>query len=162
MKHTRRKFLHVAAGAVVLPAMSRIARGVLEDWCLPYSGYHFYYPSRRQSSAACVARRRAALPALSAANLLALPRVCSQASCRWSRAWPRRRLGRPSAPRPLVQRLRSRPTLIPRHINVLMTVFAIFLRQASFSVAVNRPRCHTRLIVTSDKNRAVKAERSRL
>jgi len=25
---------------------------VLEDWCLPYSGYHLYYPSRRQSSAA--------------------------------------------------------------------------------------------------------------
>jgi DNA-binding transcriptional LysR family regulator len=25
---------------------------VLEEWCLPYSGYHLYYPSRRQSSAA--------------------------------------------------------------------------------------------------------------
>ena len=25
---------------------------VLDDWCLPYSGYHLYYPSRRQSSAA--------------------------------------------------------------------------------------------------------------
>ena len=25
---------------------------VLEDWCLPYSGYHLWYPSRRQSSAA--------------------------------------------------------------------------------------------------------------
>jgi len=25
---------------------------VLEDWCQPYSGYHLYYPSRRQSSAA--------------------------------------------------------------------------------------------------------------
>jgi DNA-binding transcriptional LysR family regulator len=25
---------------------------VLEDWCPPYSGYHLYYPSRRQSSAA--------------------------------------------------------------------------------------------------------------
>src|SRR3989440_11012830 len=25
---------------------------VLEDWCLPYSGYHLYYPSRRQASAA--------------------------------------------------------------------------------------------------------------
>src|SRR3954453_21600064 len=23
-------------------------RRVLEDWCLPYSGYHLYYPSRRQ------------------------------------------------------------------------------------------------------------------
>src|SRR6266581_2066920 len=33
-----------------------IARGrlrrVLEDWCQPYSGYHLFYPSRRQSSAA--------------------------------------------------------------------------------------------------------------
>ena len=27
---------------------------VLEDWCAPYSGYHLYYPSRRQSSAAFV------------------------------------------------------------------------------------------------------------
>jgi DNA-binding transcriptional LysR family regulator len=25
---------------------------VLADWCPPYSGYHFYYPSRRQPSAA--------------------------------------------------------------------------------------------------------------
>ena len=25
---------------------------VLEDWCEPYTGYHLYYPSRRQSSAA--------------------------------------------------------------------------------------------------------------
>ena len=35
---------------------SYLARGrlkrVLEDWCLPYSGYHLYYPSRRQPSAA--------------------------------------------------------------------------------------------------------------
>lgn len=33
-----------------------IARGrlkrVLEEWCLPYPGYHLWYPSRRQSSAA--------------------------------------------------------------------------------------------------------------
>ncbi len=27
-------------------------RRVLEDWCLPYAGYHLWYPSRRQSSAA--------------------------------------------------------------------------------------------------------------
>jgi DNA-binding transcriptional LysR family regulator len=32
-------------------AKNRLRR-VLEDWCLPYSGYHLYYPSRRQSSAA--------------------------------------------------------------------------------------------------------------
>ncbi len=32
-------------------AKGRLKR-VLEDWCLPYSGYHIYYPSRRQSSAA--------------------------------------------------------------------------------------------------------------
>jgi DNA-binding transcriptional LysR family regulator len=25
---------------------------VLEDWCAPFAGYHLYYPSRRQSSAA--------------------------------------------------------------------------------------------------------------
>jgi DNA-binding transcriptional LysR family regulator len=30
----------------------RRLRRVLEDWCPPYSGYHLYYPSRRQSSAA--------------------------------------------------------------------------------------------------------------
>src|SRR3989475_4345934 len=29
----------------------RLERG-LEDWCPPFSGYHLYYPSRRQSSAA--------------------------------------------------------------------------------------------------------------
>jgi DNA-binding transcriptional LysR family regulator len=34
---------HIAAG--------RLER-VLEEWCPPYSGYHLYYPSRRQSSAA--------------------------------------------------------------------------------------------------------------
>ena len=30
----------------------RRLKRVLEDWCLPYSGYHLFYPSRRQSSAA--------------------------------------------------------------------------------------------------------------
>jgi DNA-binding transcriptional LysR family regulator len=34
---------HIAAG--------RLER-VLEDWCLPYSGYHLWYPSGRQSSPA--------------------------------------------------------------------------------------------------------------
>jgi DNA-binding transcriptional LysR family regulator len=34
---------HVASG--------RLKR-VLEDWCAPYSGYHLYYPSRRQSTPA--------------------------------------------------------------------------------------------------------------
>jgi DNA-binding transcriptional LysR family regulator len=37
-------------------AQPHLAKGrfkrVLEDWCQPYSGYHLYYPSRRQSSAA--------------------------------------------------------------------------------------------------------------
>jgi DNA-binding transcriptional LysR family regulator len=37
-------------------AQSHVAKGrlkcVLEDWCPPFSGYHLYYPSRRQSSAA--------------------------------------------------------------------------------------------------------------
>lgn len=32
-------------------AKKRLKR-VLEDWCPPYSGYHLYYPSRRQPSAA--------------------------------------------------------------------------------------------------------------
>jgi DNA-binding transcriptional LysR family regulator len=32
-------------------AKGRLKR-VLEDWCPPYSGYHLYYPSRRQPSAA--------------------------------------------------------------------------------------------------------------
>lgn len=32
-------------------ARGRLKR-VLEDWCQPYSGYHLYYPSRRQTSAA--------------------------------------------------------------------------------------------------------------
>jgi len=32
-------------------ARKRLKR-VLEDWCPPYSGYHLYYPSRRQTSAA--------------------------------------------------------------------------------------------------------------
>jgi DNA-binding transcriptional LysR family regulator len=31
---------------------------VLEGWCLPYSGYHLYYPSRRQSSAAFALEHR--------------------------------------------------------------------------------------------------------
>jgi DNA-binding transcriptional LysR family regulator len=30
----------------------RRLKRVLEDWCLPYSGYHLWYPTRRQSSAA--------------------------------------------------------------------------------------------------------------
>jgi DNA-binding transcriptional LysR family regulator len=37
-------------------AQPHIAEGrlkrVLEDWCPPYSGYHLYFPSRRQSAAA--------------------------------------------------------------------------------------------------------------
>jgi DNA-binding transcriptional LysR family regulator len=37
-------------------AQPHVARGhlkrVLEDWCAPYAGFHLYYPSRRQSSAA--------------------------------------------------------------------------------------------------------------
>ncbi|CDZ52361.1 LysR family transcriptional regulator [Neorhizobium galegae] len=36
---------HVAAGRLVR---------VLEDWCAPFPGYHLYYPSRRQASAAFV------------------------------------------------------------------------------------------------------------
>jgi DNA-binding transcriptional LysR family regulator len=47
------------AGLAYLPegmAEAHVAKGrlkrVLEDWCLPFSGYHLFYPSRRQSSAA--------------------------------------------------------------------------------------------------------------
>ena len=32
-------------------AKGRLKR-VLEDWCAPYTGYHLYYASRRQPSAA--------------------------------------------------------------------------------------------------------------
>jgi len=32
-------------------ADGRLVR-VLEDWCAPFAGYHLYYPSRRQPSAA--------------------------------------------------------------------------------------------------------------
>jgi DNA-binding transcriptional LysR family regulator len=32
-------------------ASGRLVR-VLEDWCEPFSGYHLYYPSRRQPTAA--------------------------------------------------------------------------------------------------------------
>jgi DNA-binding transcriptional LysR family regulator len=32
-------------------ARGRLKR-VLAEWCQPYSGYHLFYPSRRQSSAA--------------------------------------------------------------------------------------------------------------
>ena len=38
---------HVAAGI----ADGSLVR-VLEDWCPPFAGYHLYYPSRRQPSAA--------------------------------------------------------------------------------------------------------------
>jgi hypothetical protein len=42
-----------------------LLKRVLEDWCPPYSGYHLYYPSRRQPSAAfALLVRRAALRAL--------------------------------------------------------------------------------------------------
>jgi DNA-binding transcriptional LysR family regulator len=47
------------AGLAYLPegmTETHVAKGrltrVLEDWCLPFSGYHLFYPSRRQSSAA--------------------------------------------------------------------------------------------------------------
>ncbi len=47
------------AGLAYLPedyAASRIASGalirVLENWCLPFPGYHLYFPSRRQQSPA--------------------------------------------------------------------------------------------------------------
>ena len=48
-----------ALGLTYVPeglAQPHIAKGrlkrVLEDWCPPFSGYHLWYPSRRQSSPA--------------------------------------------------------------------------------------------------------------
>ncbi|MBK1717119.1 hypothetical protein CKO27_05540 [Thiocystis violacea] len=32
-------------------AAGRLVR-VLDDWCAPFTGYHLYYPGRRQSSRA--------------------------------------------------------------------------------------------------------------
>lgn len=43
---------YVPEGLVEGHVAGRRLKRVLEDWCLPYSGYHLYYPSRRQSSAA--------------------------------------------------------------------------------------------------------------
>src|SRR5579883_70767 len=43
---------YVPEGLVEGHVSGRRLKRVLEDWCLPYSGYHLYYPSRRQSSAA--------------------------------------------------------------------------------------------------------------
>jgi DNA-binding transcriptional LysR family regulator len=34
------------------PTSPRVVKRVLEDWCPPYSGYHLYYPSRRQPTPA--------------------------------------------------------------------------------------------------------------
>lgn len=39
-------------------AQGRLIR-VLTDWCEPFSGYHLYYPSRRQSSPAFTLLREA-------------------------------------------------------------------------------------------------------
>jgi DNA-binding transcriptional LysR family regulator len=39
-------------------AQGRLIR-VLADWCEPFSGYHLYYPSRRQSSPAFALLREA-------------------------------------------------------------------------------------------------------
>ncbi|MNR49198.1 DNA-binding transcriptional activator GcvA [compost metagenome] len=41
-----------------LVAQGRLIR-VLEDWCEAFSGYHLYYPSRRQSSPAFTLLREA-------------------------------------------------------------------------------------------------------
>jgi DNA-binding transcriptional LysR family regulator len=42
-------------GLAYVPEDLALAKGrlkrVLEDWCPPYSGFHLYYPSQRQSSA---------------------------------------------------------------------------------------------------------------
>jgi len=43
---------YVPEGMVEASIARRRLRRVLVDWCPPYSGYHLFYPSRRQSSAA--------------------------------------------------------------------------------------------------------------
>ncbi len=43
---------YVPEGMVQTHIDKRRLKRVLADWCLPYSGYHLFYPSRRQSSAA--------------------------------------------------------------------------------------------------------------
>jgi DNA-binding transcriptional LysR family regulator len=43
---------YVPEGMVQDHLAKRRLKRVLEDWCPPYSGYHLYYPSRRQPSAA--------------------------------------------------------------------------------------------------------------
>jgi DNA-binding transcriptional LysR family regulator len=43
---------YVPEGLVMQHIQKRRLKRVLDDWCPPYSGYHIFYPSRRQSSAA--------------------------------------------------------------------------------------------------------------
>lgn len=43
---------YVPEGLVQPHIDKRRLKRVLEDWCAPYPGYHLYYPSRRQPSAA--------------------------------------------------------------------------------------------------------------
>ena len=43
---------YVPEGMVEPHIAKGVLKRVLADWCLPYTGYHLYYPSRRQSSAA--------------------------------------------------------------------------------------------------------------
>src|SRR6516164_8516622 len=43
---------YVPEGLVEAQVAKGRLRRVLADWCRPYSGYHLFYPSRRQSSAA--------------------------------------------------------------------------------------------------------------
>lgn len=43
---------YVPEGLVTQHIEKRRLKRVLADWCPPYSGYHLFYPSRRQSSAA--------------------------------------------------------------------------------------------------------------
>jgi DNA-binding transcriptional LysR family regulator len=54
-----RSFQTAPTGLAYVPEgliTEHVAKGrlkqVLADWCQPYSGYHLFYPSRRQSSAA--------------------------------------------------------------------------------------------------------------
>jgi DNA-binding transcriptional LysR family regulator len=52
LKSLRPSTVHTGDSADHLRLAKGRLRRVLEEWCLPYSGYHLFYPSRRQSSAA--------------------------------------------------------------------------------------------------------------
>jgi DNA-binding transcriptional LysR family regulator len=53
-------------------ADGRLVR-VLADWCAPFSGYHLYYPSRRQLSPALAFIVEGCVIASESESIIALP-----------------------------------------------------------------------------------------